>query len=80
MFSLASIATMAANIFLFGLIFILVLNVRSMVHEAESGVTITVFFNEGTSDERTQEIGQEILARDVVTELGSVSAHQDLHQ
>ena len=80
MFSLASIATMAANIFLFGLIFILVLNVRSMVHEAESGVTITVFFNEGTSDERIQEIGQEILARDEVTEIVYVSAEEALQQ
>jgi cell division transport system permease protein len=80
MFSLASIATMAANIFLFGLIFILVLNVRSMVHEAESGVTITVFFDEGTSDERIQEIGQEILARDEVTDIVYVSAEEALQQ
>jgi cell division transport system permease protein len=80
MFSLASIATMAANIFLFGLIFILVLNVRSMVHEAESGVTITVFFEEGTSDERIQEIGQEILARDEVTDIVYVSAEEALQQ
>ena len=46
MFSLASIATMSACIFLFGLFFSIVTNFQAMVKEAESGVAITVFFNE----------------------------------
>lgn len=80
MFSLASIATMAACIFLFGIMFIMVLNLRAMVAEAESGVTITVFFDEGTSDARIQEIGQEINARDEVTQIEFVSAEEALQQ
>ena len=40
MFSLASIATMAACIFLFGLFFAIVTNFQSMVKEAEEGVAV----------------------------------------
>ena len=49
MFSLASIATMAACIFMFGLFYIVVTNFSSMVKTAEEGVAVTVFFNEGTT-------------------------------
>ena len=50
MFSLASIATMAACIFMFGLFYIVVTNFSSMVKTAEEGVAVTVFFNEGTTE------------------------------
>ena len=63
MFSLASIATMTACIFLFGLFFIIVTNFQSMVKEAESGVAVTVLFDEGTTEERIEEIGDLIRAR-----------------
>ena len=63
MFSLASIATMTACIFLFGLFYIIVTNFQSMVREAESGVAVTVLFDEGISQERIDEIGKLIRAR-----------------
>ncbi len=63
MFSLASIATMTACIFLFGLFYIIVTNFNSMVKEAESGVAVTVLFDEGISQERIEEIGDLIHAR-----------------
>lgn len=63
MFSLASIATMTACIFLFGLFYIVVLNFQSMVKDAESGVAVTVLFDEGISQERIEEIGELIRAR-----------------
>ena len=50
MFSLASIATMAACIFMFGLFYILVSNFTSMVKDAEEGVAVTVF-------ERKEQLG-----------------------
>ena len=80
MFSLASIATMSACIFLFGLIFIILINVQVMVQEAEQSVTITVFFDEGTSDERIEEIGEEILAQDGVIGIKFASAEQALEE
>lgn len=46
LFSLASVATMAACIFLFGLFFSVILNFNYIVKKAEEGVAITVFFEE----------------------------------
>ena len=43
MFSIASIATMAACIFLFGLFYSIVVNFNYIVEKAEEGVAITVF-------------------------------------
>ena len=63
MFSIASIATMCACIFLFGLFFIIVSNFQVMVREAEEGVAISVFFDEGISQERIDEIGTIISKR-----------------
>ena len=61
LFSLASIATMTACIFLFGLFYMIVVNFQSMVKDAESGVAVTVLFDEGISDQRIEEIGELIL-------------------
>lgn len=44
MFSLASIATMTACIFLFGLFYTIVTNFQSMVKDAESGVAVISLF------------------------------------
>ena len=46
MFSLASVATMSACIFLFGLFFSILLNFQYIIRTAEEGVAITVFFDE----------------------------------
>ena len=50
MFSIASIATMSACIFLFGLFFSIVLNLQHFVKTAEEGVAITVFFDEDATE------------------------------
>lgn len=60
LFSSASIATMTACIFLFGLFYAIVANFQSMVRNVEEGVAITVFFEDGISDEQVQAIGQAI--------------------
>ena len=74
MFSLASMATMAACIFMFGLFYIIVTNFTSMVKEAEAGVAVTVFFEPGLSQERIDEIGTEINKRVEVSETVFISA------
>ena len=51
MFSLASVATMAACIFMFGLFYIVVTNFSNMVKDAEEGVAVTVFFEKGTTED-----------------------------
>ena len=76
MFSLASIATMAACIFLFGLFFAIVTNFQSMVKEAEEGVAVTVFFDDGIEDEKIEKIGEMIKKRPEVAEIHFVSAKE----
>lgn len=60
LFSSASIATMTACIFLFGIFFSIVANFQSMVRNVEEGVAITVFFEEDISEEQLQAIGKAI--------------------
>lgn len=60
LFSTASIATMAACIFLFGLFYSIVANFQSMVRDVEEGVAITVFFDDNISEEQIQAIGKAI--------------------
>ena len=76
MFSLASIATMSACIFMFGLFFILVTNFKSMVKTAEEGVSVTVFFDEGVTEERIKEIAEQIKSRAEVGKVEYVSAEE----
>ena len=80
-YSLASVATIAACLFLFGLFYSVVMNFRSIVLKAEEGVSVTVFFHnekdacdshgEGQipSDVRIEEIGQSIANRTEVSEV-----------
>lgn len=74
MYSLASMATMAACIFMFGIFFCLVQNVNHIVKVAESGVAVTAFFDEGMTEMEIQEIGEKISTRREVTEIVYVSA------
>lgn len=71
---MASIATIGACIFLFGLFYAVVVNVQYSVKAAQSGVAVTVFFDEGVSDERIAQIGDEIRQRPEVSEVNYVSS------
>ncbi len=74
MFSLASIATMTACIFLFGVFYSLGVNFGSMVRSAEENVAVTVFFEEGISESDMDNIGREIQSREEVDHIKFVSA------
>ena len=74
MFSVASIATMAACIFLFGLFFSIVTNFNYIVKKAEEGVAITVFFDEDATESQIKKIGEELKNYDGVNEVNYVSA------
>lgn len=76
MFSIASLATMSICIFMFGLFYILVSNVDTMVRNAEDGVAITVFFEEGITTEELQALADEIAARPEVADMKYVSAEE----
>ena len=74
MFSLASIATMSACIFLFGVFFSILVNFQYIIKSAEEGVAITVFFNDDATEEQKKEIGEQLESRDDVSEVKYVSA------
>lgn len=76
MFSLASILTMAACIFLVGVFYSLVTNVDNIAHKVEQEVPITVFFDEGTTEEQMQSVGALIQARPEVERIEFESAEQ----
>lgn len=76
LFSLASIATITACLFMFGIFYSVVVNLQSMVRNAEEGVCITVFFEAGLDDVSIQEIGQKISGRMEVSEVEYISADQ----
>lgn len=85
-YSLASVATISACLFLFGLFYAIVANFQSIVMKAEEGVSVTVFFHNeydkcesrgeshtATTDQRLEEIGQMLAARVEVSEVVYVS-------
>lgn len=76
MFSMASIATMAACIFLLGLFYSIGSNFRGMVKDAEASVSVTVFFNDGLSQDQINAIGEKIKARPEVEKMEFVSADE----
>ncbi|WP_313187317.1 permease-like cell division protein FtsX [Lacrimispora sp.] len=74
LFSLASIATVSACIFLFCLFFSIVINVQYVIKNTESTVGITVFFEDGLDSNKIKEIGNKIKAREEVKEVTFTSA------
>ncbi len=75
-FTLASIATISACLFLFGLFYAIVTNFQHIVKTAEEGVSVTVFFDEGLEDIKIQQIGDQINKRPEVSAIHFVSAEE----
>lgn len=75
-YSLASIATISACLFLFGLFYSILLNFQHMVKTAEEGVSVTVFFDEGLPDANIQELHEKISRRTEVSKIEFVSADE----
>ncbi len=76
LFTLASIATIGACLFLFGLFYAIVTNFEHIVRTAEEGVSVWVFFDEGLEDIRIQQIGDMIAKRPEVSNINFVSAEE----
>ncbi len=76
MFSLASVATMSACIFLFGLFFAIIINFQYIIKTAEEGVAITVFFEEEATDEQKEAIGDALEEHEGVARVNYVSAEE----
>lgn len=76
MFSLASIVTMAACIFIFGIFYSIVTNVNHIVKSVEEDVPITVLFEENVGKEVIEDVGRRIKARPEVLDVKFVSADE----
>ena len=76
LFTLASIATIAACLFLFGLFYTILTNFQHVVRTAEEGVSVTVFFNEGVTEERIKQIQVGVEERPEVAQVVYVSADE----
>ena len=76
LFTLASIATISACLFLFGLFYAIVTNFQYIVKNAQQGVSVSVFFDEGVEDVRKQQIGELIARRTEVADVIYVSADE----
>lgn len=76
MFSLASIATMTACIFLFGLFFAMLTNFRHIIKVAEEGVGVTVLFDENLSENEIKAIGEKIAKRKEVLQVTFISEEE----
>ena len=76
LFSLASIGTIVSCLFLFGLFYCVIVNFRTAMTDLENTVTISVFFDEGVTDENITMIGQQIRLRDEVNTLDFISADE----
>ena len=74
MFSLASIATITACIFLFGVFYSIVVNFQYMIKKAETEVCVTVFFDENLSETDIKKLGDDISKREEVSRVQYVSA------
>ena len=80
MFSIASVITMAACIFLVGIFFSIVSNVNNITRKVEQEVPITVFFEKGTTQEEMEAVGALIAARPEVARIEFESADEAWEQ
>ena len=73
-YTLASVATISACLFLFGMFYAIVTNFQHIVKTAEEGVSVTVFFNEGTTEDQMLSVKNLLEQRVEVREIVYVSA------
>lgn len=73
-FSLTSLATISACLFVFGIFYSVFMNVNHIVKTVEEGVSVTVYFNEGTPQERIDQIQDLVTNRPEVYRCDFISA------
>ena len=76
LYTLASIATITACVFLFSVFYSVVENLRYTVQMVEETVGITVFFDKELSEEEILDLGSQIGLRDEIREMNFVSADE----
>lgn len=80
LFTAASIGTIAASLFLFGIFYFVAANVNYTIQEAESNVGVTVFFEVGLTEQQIETIGAQIKTRKEVATIEYLSAEETWEQ
>ncbi|MBR2696350.1 MAG: permease-like cell division protein FtsX [Parasporobacterium sp.] len=73
-FFLASVATIAACVFMVGILLAVMMNINFVLKEAQDSVSITVFFDEDLNEAEIKEIGKRIEAWEEVSKIEFISA------
>jgi cell division transport system permease protein len=76
LFSLASIGTITACLFIFGVFYCMVMNFQFIFAEVETTVGVTVFFDQGVDEAQIMEIKSQIETRDEVNEVNYTSPEE----
>ena len=76
MFSLASIGTIAASLFLIGIFYFVTANFDHMMQAAESSVGVTAFFEEGITEAQIEQLEIKIKKRAEVADVIYISAEE----
>ncbi len=76
MFSIASIATMVACIFLFGVFYSLIVNVQGVMRNVEESVPVVVYFEKEATEKQIEKIKKNLSSREDVLEVKYVSADE----
>lgn len=76
LFSLASVGTITACLFLFGIFYFTISNFQYMIRTAETSVGVTVFFKEGLRQAEKDAIGAAIKSRPEVDRIHYLSAEE----
>ncbi|MBP5192853.1 MAG: permease-like cell division protein FtsX [Eubacterium sp.] len=74
LFSLASIGTIIACLFIFGLFYMVLVNFQKSIKKVEESISITVFFDYGITEQGINLIGEQIKARPEVNTIDFISA------
>lgn len=75
-FFLATVATIAACVFMVGILLAVMMNINYILKEAEESVSVTVFFDEDLDEGEIREIGKRIEAWDEVSHIEFTSAEE----
>lgn len=73
-YTLATVATISACLFLFGIFYSIVTNFQYMVKTAEEGVSVTVFFDEGVTEDQILALQSDLSVRPEVSKIDYESA------
>ncbi len=76
LFTLASVGTMTACLFLFGVFYCMVMNFQSMVKTAETSVSVTVFFEDTVTETQIKDIQKQVETQEAVDNVVYTSSQE----